>query len=179
MRSPVDRARLLAFLGALGERAGRGTRVYLVGGATAVLYGWRDSTVDIDLRIEPDSDAALRSIPRLKDELQVNVELASPADFLPEVPGWRERSPFVGQFGELTAFHYDLDSQALAKIERAHVTDRLDVAAMLERGLVERRTLAARFADIEPTLFRFPAVDPKTFRERVEDFVREPGAASG
>jgi hypothetical protein len=36
------------------------TRIYLTGGATAVLEGWRASTVDIDLRLEPDIDSLLR-----------------------------------------------------------------------------------------------------------------------
>lgn len=58
-------------------------RLYLTGGATAVLEGWRDATVDIDVRFEPDSDAALSRIKDLKEELAVNVELASPLDFLP------------------------------------------------------------------------------------------------
>jgi hypothetical protein len=34
--------------------------MYLTGGATAVLEGWRNSTVDIDVRFEPDSDADRR-----------------------------------------------------------------------------------------------------------------------
>ena len=37
----------------LGRIAPAGTRVFVVGGATAVLAGRRASTVDVDLRIEP------------------------------------------------------------------------------------------------------------------------------
>jgi hypothetical protein len=29
------------------------------------------------------------------ERLGFNVELASPPDFIPELPGWRERSPLV------------------------------------------------------------------------------------
>jgi hypothetical protein len=61
--------------------------MYLTGGATAVLEGWRASTVDIDVRFEPDSEEALRRIAALKEEIGVNVELASPLDFLPSLPG--------------------------------------------------------------------------------------------
>jgi hypothetical protein len=53
--------------------------MYLTGGATAVLEGWRQSTVDVDVRFEPDSDAALRRLASLKEELSVNVELHSPS----------------------------------------------------------------------------------------------------
>jgi hypothetical protein len=68
--------------------------MYLTGGATAVLEGWRESTVDVDIRFEPDSDAALERIRDLKEELSLNVKLASPLDFLPPLPGWEERSRF-------------------------------------------------------------------------------------
>jgi hypothetical protein len=34
-------------------------------------------------------------------------------------------------------YHYDFYSQALAKIERGHSQDRVDVAAILARRLVE------------------------------------------
>ena len=63
------------------------------------MEGWRQSTVDVDLRIEPDSDALLRRLAELKDELDLNIELASPPDFVPELSGWRERSPFAFQSG--------------------------------------------------------------------------------
>lgn len=168
MRARVDRERLLAFLDALGQASGAGTHAYLVGGATAVLVGWRTSTVDIDLRLEPDSDSALRAIPALKEALGVNVELASPADFLPELPAWRDRSRFVGQHRNLAVFHYDFYSQALAKLERGHEIDRQDVAAMLGAGLIERRRLRELYALIEPQLYRFPAIEPGAFRSRVD-----------
>jgi len=173
MRERVDRARLIAFLDALGQEAAAGTHAYLVGGASAVWVGWRTSTVDVDLRLEPDSDAVLRAIPRLKDELDINVELASPSDFLPEVPGWRDRSPFLGQHGNLAVFNYDFHAQALAKLERAHDIDRRDVAAMRGAGLIDCSRLRELFAAIEPRLFRFPAVDPPSFRRRLEAFCEE------
>ena len=44
------------------------------GGATAVLHGWRASTIDVDLKLVPDDDALLRALPRLKEELHVNLE---------------------------------------------------------------------------------------------------------
>ena len=69
----------------------------------------------------------------------------------------------------MSYFHFDLLAQALAKLERAHAQDLDDVDAMLERGLVERDAVLAYFAQIEPDLYRFPAIDPATFRARVEE----------
>ncbi len=168
MRERVDRTRLHAFMRALAEATRRPLQVYLVGGATAVLEGWRDSTVDVDLRFGDDSDAALRAIPALKERLNLNIELASPADFIPVKAGWEDRSPFVAQEGTVTYRHFDLYAQALAKIERGHETDRTDVAELLDRGLVDRARLLDYFNAIEPDLYRFPAIDPPTFRRAVE-----------
>ena len=56
-------------------------RIYLTGGSTAVLEGWRESTIDVDLRFEPEADELLRALPALKESLGVNIELASPTDF--------------------------------------------------------------------------------------------------
>jgi hypothetical protein len=148
------------------------TTLYLVGGATAVLQGWRQTTIDVDIRLEPESDEILRALPDLKNRLAVNVELASPLDFLPELPGWRDRSPFVSQQGAVTVRHFDFYSQALSKLERAFDQDLRDVDAMLERQLVDRVELLRLFEAIEPELFRFPAVDPQWLRKRVKDAAR-------
>jgi hypothetical protein len=59
----------------------------------------------------------------------------------------------------------------LAKIERGHETDRRDVTALLARGLIERHGLLQYFAAIEPELYRFPAIDPASFRRAVEAVV--------
>jgi hypothetical protein len=173
MRARVDRARLERFMEALGLEAREPTRVYFTGGATAVLHGWRDSTIDVDLKLVPDSDRLLRSLPRLKEELEINVELASPDDFIPPLPGWRERSPSVATVGSVSFHHYDFYAQALSKIERGHANDLLDVEAMLARGLVTKDRLRALFAEIEPALYRYPAIDPASFRSAVEAVARD------
>lgn len=153
-------------------RAARGPlHVYFVGGATAVVEGWRNSTIDIDLALGADADAVLRAIPAIKESLNVNVELASPADFIPVKPGWEDRSPFIAQEGTVTFRHFDLYAQALAKIERGHETDRRDVAELLTRGLIERDRLREYFDAIEPELYRFPAIDPGSFRRAVDVIV--------
>ena len=76
---------------------------------------------------------------------------------------------FVGREGRISYYHFDLVAQTLAKLERAHSRDLVDVAAMLERGLVGRGEVRAAFEQIEPELFRFPAIDPAAFRRRVEE----------
>lgn len=142
--------------------------MYLTGGATAVLEGWRESTVDIDIRFDPESDAGLRRISELKEELSVNVELASPLDFLPELPGWQERSRFRFREGNLEVFDFDPYSQALSKLERGFELDLQDVREMVDAGLVEPKRLLGLFEKIESELYRFPAVDPSGLKSAVE-----------
>lgn len=167
MRRLTDAVLVRQFMRRLGQRARAAGRVYLVGGACAVLLEWRSTTVDIDVDLES-AEALLREIPQIKEELHVNVELASPAQFIPELPGWRDRSPFIERAGSVDFHHYDFYAQALAKIERAHDQDLQDVRAMLQRGLVQPARLMELFAAIEPSLYRYPAIDPPSFRRAVE-----------
>lgn len=167
MRERLTEERLRAFMRALGRAAEIESRVYVTGGATAVLLGWRDNTLDVDIKLIPDHDSVLRAIPRLKEELRLNVELAAPSDFIPPLPGWEERSRFIAREGTLSFHHYDFYAQALAKIERSHEIDLADVQQMLDSALVDRAKLLQLFEAIEPELFRYPAIDPRRFRRAV------------
>ena len=172
MRALVDAARLREFMRALGHDVTHPARVYFTGGATAVLHGWRASTIDVDLKLVPD-DEILRAIPGLKERLAMNIELAAPDDFIPVRKGWEERSVFVAQEGPLTFFHFDLVAQALAKIERGHRQDADDVQQMLARGLVTTTDLQSAFEAIEGSLYRYPALDPPAFRRAVEVLTKQ------
>jgi len=173
----VDPETVIRLLEALGQRA-RGTGgLYLTGGATALLLGWRASTNDVDIKLDPEPAGVFEAIAALKNELHVNVELASPDLFIPELAGWRERSVFVGAFGPLQVFHYDLRAQALAKLARGLDRDRSDVRAMLERGLLTREDLREAFDSIRERLIRFPRLDPERLGEAVS-WACDEGAAS-
>lgn len=172
MRAQVDQPRLLEFLRTLGRASRQPGRLYLTGGASAVLVGWRTSTIDIDVTLSASLQPLLNEIPALKERLSINVELASPADFIPELPGWEERSVFVVREGMVDIFHYDFYAQALSKLERGHAKDLDDVAAMRREGLVDPEQLLTLLIRIEPELYRYPAVDAPTFRRAVEQFVQ-------
>jgi len=176
MREVVTAERIDQVMAALGQAAEQETRIYFAGGVTAVLMGWRASTVDIDLVVVPDTSSVLREIPALKERLHVNVELASPGHFIPVPPGWEERSTFIARHGLVSFYHYDLYAQALSKIERRHERDRTDVREMIRRGLVEPAKGREYFARIEPELYRFPAIDPPSFARAVADELGPPSA---
>jgi len=172
MRAETDLAKLKSFMIALGERVRGGGRIYLTGGATAVLYHWREMTIDIDLKPDPEPPGLFEALAILKEELDINVELASPDDFIPAISGWRERSLFIARHGPLEFYHYDPYGQALAKIERGHTRDLEDARSLLRAGLIRADRLQEMFNSIEPGLIRYPAIDPVSFRAAVMDFYK-------
>lgn len=172
MRQLADADRIQHFMRGLAQEAAEPARVYFTGGVTAVLYGWRAATIDVDVKMVPEHDRLFRAIADLKDRLQINVELAAPVDFIPVPDGWEQRSPFIAQEGPLAFHHFDLYAQALAKVERGHAQDRHDVEEMLARALIEPGPALEYFAAIEPQLYRYPAIDPPAFRRAVEETFR-------
>lgn len=176
MRAATDAAKIRQFMAALGASACGAGCIYLTGGATALLHGWRSGTVDVDLKADPEPAGFFEAIAKLKESLDVNVELAAPDQFIPEVPGWRERSPLIARHGAVEFRHYDFYSQALAKLQRGHERDLVDVTAMLSAGLVQPARLRELFAAIEPALIRYPAISPADFRAAVEAFCQRHAA---
>ena len=172
MRQNADEMRIHELLSRLGQAAKTSTRLYLVGGATAVLHGWRASTIDVDLTLEPESREVYEAIPKLKIALDLNIELASPAHFVPELPGWRDRCLYIGTFGKLVAYHYDPYGQALAKIERSHEQDRADIRSLIGSGLVEPKKLLELFERASADLVKYPAIDEASLRARLQEWTR-------
>src|SRR3989449_8013404 len=117
MRRKVTTASLKQFMKELAGAARSPGNVYFTGGATALLLGFRETTIDIDLKLDPEPEGVFEAIAVLKNELNLNVELASPVDFIPAAPDWRERSRHIASIRQLQFFHYDFSLQALAKLE--------------------------------------------------------------
>src|SRR2546428_301179 len=171
MRRKVTLETLRQFMKELAASARSPGKVYFTGGATALLLGFREQTIDIDLKLDPEPKGAFEAIAALKNRLNLNVELASPDDFIPPAADWRERSRHIASIGRVGFFPYDFSLQALAKLERGHAQDLEDVASFLRGGCVTVDELRSRFAQIEPGLLRYPAVDPQQFKQKVEDFL--------
>lgn len=167
MRRPLDLDRLRQVLAALGRACRSPGVIYVTGGATALLQGWRSTTVDLDLKLDPEPEGVFAAIARIKQEFDVNVELASPDDFLPQLADWREQSPLIDRFGQVEVRHYDLRAQALAKLARGFERDVADVHAMFERELVTCEALHLAFEQMEARLERFPRVSAAELRHRL------------
>lgn len=173
MRPNVTRADIERFLNDLGAMAHTSGRIYLAGGAALVhsqVRGLGASTEDIDLKLDvADEQAVEDAIRQLKVTSSVNVELASPADFIPLPPNWESMSAYTGRYGGLDVFYFDWVTLALAKIERGSSRDLHDVALLQQNGLIQRADLEAAFQAILPQLghSRFFNVDPALFSQKV------------
>lgn len=162
---------LKQFMRELAMAARSPGKVYFTGGATALLLGFRQQTIDIDLKLDPEPAGAFEAIADLKARLNLNVELASPDDFIPPPADWREHSRPIISIRSVEFFHYDFSMQALAKLERGHAQDVEDVISFIRGGYVTHKELKDRLAQIEPGLIRYPAIDPQQLKRKVEDFL--------
>ncbi len=171
MRSNINSQKIVQFMEALGKEALSPGCIYFAGGASALLMGWRKTTVDIDIRLDPEPLGVFSAIAKLKEQLHINIELASPQDFLPALPKWRDRSLFIGKHGQVSFYHYDFTSQALAKLSRGFDRDLKDVEAMYDRKLFSLTELRDNFNAIFSDLIRFPSLNPEVLRRRVQNFI--------
>lgn len=171
MRSKVTLEKLHKFFQRIGQAAKSPGTLYITGGATALLLGIRDQTVDIDIKFDPEPMAVFDAINNLKQDLDLNVELASPDQFVPPLPGWRERSVLISKEGPVEIRHYDFYAQALAKIERGFEQDILDVEALVRHKVIEPQSLLTKFDEIRDDLKKYPAINPHHFESKVREFV--------
>ncbi len=177
MRRRMDRALLEELMRELARSVrGRGPfRVLLLGGGTAVLAGWRESTIDADLHVE--EDAVLSHLAGIKDRLQVNIELVRPEHFVPALEGCEDRHVFVERIGDVSFHHYDPYSQLLSKLVRGFQRDMHDAKSLVRSGMVDFdrfRELVQRIP--EASFARYPALSRAAVADAVEAFSAAFGA---
>lgn len=168
MREPLDRERLENILELLGKSLDSKCRVYVTGGATALLYGWRDITIDLDFKVIPEPPKFYEIIAQVKNEGKVNLELATPDHFVPLLPGWETRSKYIDTYGKADFYHFDPYTQVLSKIERNHHRDQIDVENFIKSGLVTMDRLTDLFNEVKHECIKFPAIDLETLEERIK-----------
>ena len=71
--------------------------------------------------------------------------LASPIPFLPEAPIWHAVGSFTPALAHFQIEALDIVDVVVSKLARFHSPDREDIAAMVERDLVEPAVFTARF----------------------------------
>ena len=110
-------------------------------------------------------------LPKLKEQLQINIELAKPTDFVPSLPGESTRHVMIGTFGKATFMHFDPYGQAFSKIVRGHETDIADTKALVAARLVDAKALCTLVKQLPDREFeRYPRLTRRAVEEVVESF---------
>src|SRR6266446_6969276 len=150
MRPSVDKTAIESFLQQLGRTFRKPGRLYLVGGAALVHAGVRPGfTQDIDIQVSGANEGELIvAIQRLIQQMQINVEFASPMDFIPLPSQWEMHSRYVGRYGGIDVFYFDFYSIAISKIERGNSRDIADVKLLVEQGIIALDELDTTYQEV-------------------------------
>jgi hypothetical protein len=54
-----------------------------------LLLGFREQMIDVDIKLDPEPEGVFEIIAQLKNRLDLNVELASPDNFIPVTMDWK------------------------------------------------------------------------------------------
>lgn len=174
MRREVSRERLQDLLEEIARSApgGKHFDVYLVGGGTAVLEGWRNVSLDVDLFAE--DEAVFRDIQAIKERLDVNVEFARPEHFVPPLPGSRDRHVHIRTSGTVSFYHYDPYAQAFSKIVRGFERDLDDAEQFIRTGMVEPQRLRELVHAIDEQIYsKYPSLTRSAVTGAVDSFLEK------
>lgn len=170
-RAMVTKPVIESFMKKVGRIVRKPAAVYLTGGSTAILLGFREGTIDIDMA--GDLDEIFSAIPKLKIDLNINIELAKPTDFVPGLPGENERHVYIGSFGPATFYHFDPYGQVFSKIVRAHGTDIQDAKDLAHRELADPTKISEMVKKLPDREFhRYPRLNRESVERAVADFAK-------
>jgi len=148
MRQRVGSTEIEQFLIQVGRTRQPG-RLYLTGGAALVHRGIRPGqTLDIDIQVTVDPANLTGQIAQLKHKLNINIEFASPSDFIPLPTQWEARSEFIKRYDQVDVFYFDWYSIALSKMQRANRQDVVDVQLLVRQGFMDTTELDSLYQDV-------------------------------
>ncbi len=164
---PVTSQALKNFFERLGKAFPGSGKFYLLGGSALCLLGSPRATLDIDYTFtlegaDPKSFEAL--VEQLANELRLDLESVPLAEFLPLPSDAYQRRRFIGRYGNLDVYLFDLYSIALSKIARGFETDLDDVVFMLREELINLAELERLFQEVTPAVGKFD-INPKEFTQ--------------
>ncbi len=147
----------------MGEQISGPAKLYLVGGSALCLLGSSRETLDIDYFIEDASPAIEKALKDLSVELKLDLESVPIGEFIPLPPDTESRRRFVGRFGQVEVYIFDLYSIALSKIARGFESDLEDVEFLLREDLILWEPLETFFQTMLPRVHNAD-INPQEFR---------------
>ncbi len=174
---PVTPRVLEDFFIQLGQRSVKAAKLYLLGGSALCLLGSPRTTVDVDLDLElpVEDEAQLEAmLNELAQEMRLDVEMVPLAEFAPLAPDSDKRHRFLGSYGLIDVYIFDLYSIALSKIVRGFESDLEDVIFLLNQKLIHFDTLRSAFMSVLPKARRAD-IDPREFQAYFDEITRRFG----
>jgi hypothetical protein len=162
------------FFQRLGEQISTPATFYLLGGGALCMLGSPRETLDVDYSVEdapPETETVLK---QLAAELRLDLEAVPMAEFIPLPPEAQQRRRFVGRYGQVDVYIFDLYSIALSKIARGFESDLEDVEFLLDRDLIAWDMLETHFKTILPRV-RSADIDLKEFQQYFKTLKRKRG----
>ncbi len=110
----------------------------------------------------------MEAIRRLIQKLNINVEFASPRDFMPLPIQWMTQSQYIGRYGAIDVFYFDFCSIALSKIQRGSSLDINDVKLLLQQGIITLQGLDTAYKEVLVQVGKgsYAKLDPQRFAAR-------------
>jgi len=157
---------LQQFLQRLGAGCPEPAEFYLLGGSALCMLGSPRETLDVDYtyQLTPEQTPSFQAlIEQLGKELKLDLESVPLGEFIPLPPEALQRRRFVGRYGKLDVYIFDLYSIAISKIARGFEADIEDVLFMLENNLIIFSELDQFYQIALPQAVSFD-IDPKEFQ---------------
>lgn len=171
---PVTPHTLTEFLTRLGERYANPATLYLLGGSALLLLGNLRQTLDIDYTtdLNPQQQQGLETVmTELAAQYRLDIEAVPIAEFVPLPPGAETRRRFIGRFGQVDVYVYDLYTIALSKIARGFDTDMDDVIFLVKSNLIDLTELQRHFQAVLPRATQADII-PSEFQQYFQDLLR-------
>jgi hypothetical protein len=171
---PVTPRTLTQFLTQLGASYSNPATLYLLGGSALLLLGSPRQTLDIDYTtdLQPQEQQTLDNLMKhLAAQYRLDIEAVPIAEYVPLPPGAETRRRFIGRFGQIDVFLYDLYTIALSKIARGFDTDFEDVIFLVRSNLIEIDELQRHFQAVLPRAAQADII-PSEFQQFFQDLLR-------
>jgi hypothetical protein len=107
----------------------------------------------------------------LATQYRLDIEAVPIAEFVPLPPGSETRRRFVGRFGQIDVYVYDLYTIALSKIARGFDTDLEDVIFLVKSNLIDFAELQTHFQAVLPRAAQADII-PSEFQQYFQDLMR-------
>lgn len=172
----ITTEKLEGFLEQLGRCYRHSGRLFLVGGSSLILVNAKNSTLDIDIKLDIPNDHQnefFRCLREISRQQKLPVEQASPDQFIPLPVGYENRHQFIGRYGSLDVFHFDFYSVALSKLHRGNEKDYQDVVKMVDQRLITIEQLEEQFREVLPQIETFDIKsDTQDFQRNFDLFLK-------